>query len=217
MDLLSWGDGRIEPYDEQATGQLKLEILAYGVRRTRWCDRQRWRLEDRLAPTVRELETLAEEAEAPRLAQEQRDHERRVRWEHAMARGREPTLRAYRVDVLRQWLAAWEEADRIVAYCKAVERVHGARAREDPSAAAWLAFARETADRAQRLPTMPEDPDLGPDELRPRRPSASPRRMTRRPCGSWASTIRVVGHSYDPGPDVADSHPATTWAQTGSG
>jgi hypothetical protein len=44
----AWDAARIEPYDKHATGQLDLVILTYSSRQTRWGDRKRWSLEDRL-------------------------------------------------------------------------------------------------------------------------------------------------------------------------
>ena len=168
MRFYAWDIGRIEPYDKGATGQLDLSILAYGPRQQSWGDRQRWSLEDRLPQVVRELETLAEEAEERRLERERQERERQRQWEEAMAHAKDEALKAYRIEVLRQRVSRWEEAERIRAYCAAVEARHGTDVIDgDPDASRWLEMARAHAERLQGLPRMPEEPDLTPDDLKP--------------------------------------------------
>ena len=85
-----------------------------------------------------------------------------------MERAKVRLLEDHRREVLRTRVGAWGEADAIRAYCDAVEERHGADAiAADPDAAEWLAFAREHADRAQRLPRMPADPEVTHEALKP--------------------------------------------------
>lgn len=156
-----WDVGRIEPYDKGATGQLNLEILSWGSRQQAWGDRRRWRLEDRLAQALRELEMLAQEAEERRLAREREVQERRRQWELAMADAKRQALDAHRLEVLRRRVAAWEEGDCIRAYCAELEHRYGAQADD------WIGYALRQADRLQRVPSMPSDPALGPEDLKP--------------------------------------------------
>ena len=160
---------RPKPYDSGATGELNIEVLGWSHgRQTKWGDRQRWTLEDRLPQLMRELETQAVEAEERRLAKEREEAERRRQWKAAMEHARIRLIEDHRREVLRRRVTAWTEADAIRAYCEAVEARHGAdRIAADPEAAQWLAFAREHADHAQRLPRMPADPELTPDALKP--------------------------------------------------
>jgi hypothetical protein len=160
---------RPKPYDSGATGELNIEVLGWSHgRQTKWGDRQRWTLEDRLPQLMRELETQAVEAEERRLAKEREEAERRRQWEAAMEHARIRLIDDHRREVLRRRITAWTEADAIRAYCEAVEARHGADTiAADPEAAQWLAFAREHADHTQRLPRMPADPDVTPDALKP--------------------------------------------------
>jgi hypothetical protein len=162
-----WEVGRIESYDKGATGQLDLSILSYGPRQKSWGDRKRWQLEDRLPQVVRELETLAEEAEQQRLARERKEAERQRAWELAMAAAKERAIEHYRVEILRRRAGAWEEAQEIRAYRDAVESRHGDALATDIATQRWLRFARGYAESVQRLPRMPEDPELRPDDLKP--------------------------------------------------
>lgn len=69
--------------------------------------------------------------------------------------------------MLRSRVTAWHQAEAIRAYCDAVEARHGAdTVAVDLDVAQWLAFAREHADRAQRLPGMPADPEVTPEALK---------------------------------------------------
>jgi hypothetical protein len=160
---------RPKPYDSGATGELNIEVLGWSHgRQTKWGDRQRWTLEDRLPQVMRELETQAVEAEERRLAKEREEDERRRQWEAAMDRARLSLIEDHRVEVLRSRVAAWHQAEAIRAYCDAVEARHGADTiAADPDAAQWLAFAREHAESAQRLPRMPADPEVTPEALKP--------------------------------------------------
>lgn len=160
---------RPKPYDSGATGELNIESLGWSHgRQASWGDRKRWTLEDRLPQLLRELETQAVEAEEQRLAKEREEAERQLQWEAAMERAKLRLLEDHRVNVLRTRVGAWHEADAIRAYCEAVEARHGADAiAADPNAAGWLAFAREHADRAQRLPRMPADPEVTHEALKP--------------------------------------------------
>ena len=162
-----WDVGRIEAYDKQATGELNIALLGCGHRQRTWGDRKRWSLEDRLPQVLRELETLADEAEQRRLERLREEEERQRAWEAAMATAKERALEAYRVKLLRQRTASWSEAEDIRAYCNAVEGRHREALLTEPEAARWVDFAREYADRLQRLPRMPADPELGPEDLKP--------------------------------------------------
>ncbi|HLK16997.1 MAG TPA: hypothetical protein VKT78_19485 [Fimbriimonadaceae bacterium] len=160
---------RPKPYDRDATGELNIAVLGFSSgRQSTWGDRQRWKLEDRLSNVLRELELEAAEAEERRLARERELAERQRQWEVAMERAKERYLEDHRVEVLRTRVRAWQEADEISAYCDAVESRHGADVVDStPGAAEWLSFAREVASLLQKLPTMPADPDVTPDKLKP--------------------------------------------------
>jgi hypothetical protein len=159
---------RPKPYDAGATGELNIEVLGWSERQSTWGDRKRWTLEDRLPQLMRELETQAAEAEERRLARERDEAERQRQWEAAMERAKRRLTEDHRIEVLRQRVHAWHEADAIRAYCDAVEARYGTDAiAVDPEAAQWLALAREHANRAQQLPRMPADPDITHEALKP--------------------------------------------------
>lgn len=85
-----------------------------------------------------------------------------------MAHAKRCLVEDHRIQVLRQRVRTWREADAIRAYCDAVETRHGEdTVAADPDATAWLALAREHADRAQELPRMPTEPEITPEALKP--------------------------------------------------
>lgn len=163
---LGYLPSRPTAYDKDATGQLNISLLGYSSRQTTWGDRKRWKLDDRLGQILRELETQADEAEERRLAREREEAERQLQWEAAMANAKRRFIEDHQLEVLRRRVHAWQEADAIRAYCDAVEARHGPAATE-PDTAAWLELAREHADRLQRLPTMPADPEITNEALKP--------------------------------------------------
>jgi hypothetical protein len=167
---------RPKPYDRGATGELNIDALdrSYG-RRASWGDRTRWKVEDRLGDLMRELELQAAEAEERRLTKEREDAERQRQWEAAMEHAKRRLVAEHRLEVLRQRVRAWEEAEAIRAYCEAVEARHGSETiAADPQAAQWLVLAREHADHAQQLPRMPPDPEVTQERLNPYLGSWSP-------------------------------------------
>ena len=163
---LGYLPSRPTPYDKDATGQLNISLLGHSRRQTSWGDRKRWKLDDRLGQALRELETQAVEAEERRLAREREEAERQRQWEAAIANAKRRFVEDHQLDVLRRRVQGWEEADAIRAYCDAVEARHGQAATEADTVA-WLRLAREHADRLQRLPTMPTDPEITNEALKP--------------------------------------------------
>jgi hypothetical protein len=163
---LGYLPSRPTAYDKEATGQLNISLLGHSPRQTTWGDRKRWKLDDRLGQVLRELETQADEAEKRRLAREREEAERQRQWEVAMTNAKRRFIEDHQLDILRRRVRAWEEADAIRAYCDAVEARHGQAATEADTAA-WLLLAREHADRLQRLPTMPTDPEITNEALKP--------------------------------------------------
>jgi hypothetical protein len=160
---------RPKPYDSRASGELNIEALggSYG-RQASWGDRTRWRLEDRLPNLLAELEIQAVEAEERRLAREREEAEQQRQWEAAIEHAKSRVVADDRLDVLRNRVRTWGEAEAIRAYCEAVETRYGADAiAADPDAAQWLAIARDYADEAQRVPGMPPDPEITHERLKP--------------------------------------------------
>jgi hypothetical protein len=165
-------------YDAGATGQLTLELGGEGEfpgRQSRWGDRQSWSLEERLAHLFREIEEriveaqhIAEDervaAEERRLAAQREAEDRERTWHRLMAEARERFLEDYRAAKLREQASAWQTADVLRRYCDAMEAAHGG----DEGAADWLAWARAHVrgiDPLRQPPTMPEQPEAGPEDL----------------------------------------------------
>lgn len=167
-DPFGWRRSRPEAYDKHATGQLDITLDGYARsgRPARWGDRKRWKLEDRLGNLLHELDTRAAEDEQRRIDADREREERQRRWEAAVERAKHAFVADHRIKVLRARVQAWQEADAIRAYCDAVEERHGSDLIDDPDAAAWIILAREHADLAQGLPTMPADPEPSREDLR---------------------------------------------------
>ena len=74
---------------------------------------------------MRELETQAVEAEERRLAKEREDAERQREWEAAIDHAKRRLVEDHRINVLRDRVRTWHEADAIRAYCDPLEARHG--------------------------------------------------------------------------------------------
>jgi hypothetical protein len=166
------------PYDAEATGQLDLELDRHWSlkgRQARWGDRQGWRLEERISHLFREIEErvieLGRIGEERRLAAEQaadkarREAEERGRTWRALMR--EAEVRAAderRVAHLRNQADAWEEAERLRRYCRAMEEAYG----DHPDTGAWIDWVRNhavTLDPLREAPTEPDPVESTPEEL----------------------------------------------------
>jgi hypothetical protein len=159
---------RPKPYDIGATGELNIALLGGSSRQTSWGDRSRLQVEDRLPNVLHELQLQAAEAEERRLAREAAEAERQRQWEAAVERARLRVVEEHQAETLTRRVRAWEEADKIRAYCEAVEARYGIEAvAANPSVAEWLAFARQRADLAQQLPEMPPNPEITRESLTP--------------------------------------------------
>lgn len=174
------------PYDADATGRLKLELFCsqwwiYRGRQSRRADRQSWTLEERLPHLFREIEERVVEAqrvaEQQRIAAEQaaeaarREAEERERqWHVLMDQARTRLVESHRASHLLAQADSWHQAERLRRYCNALDAAHG----EDPSAARWLAWAREYVSQLDPLaepPKMPEPPEATEEALQEHLPS----------------------------------------------
>jgi hypothetical protein len=177
-----WRDRELPrgPYDANADGKLELELFcgqryAYEGRQSRWGDRQRWSLEDRLTNAVLEVEIREAEAvhreerkreaaiEAKRQAEEAAK-QREVDFEIHLKEAWQRLFEARRAKELRSQASAWAEALALSSYCDAVERAHG----DDPEARRWLEWARgfiEKLDPLDKPPSLPEITEAPEDEL----------------------------------------------------
>lgn len=150
-------------YQTVPSGRLHLELpesWRHSGHRRRWADRQRWRLEDKLAEVLAEIERRAVIDEERQLAQERAEAERRRQWEAAMESARAKLIAEHRLAELRDQIAAWRLARRVRAYCDELAR--RLEAAHDPHAAAsweWIAWARAYADKIDPLRDRP--PRLG--------------------------------------------------------
>ncbi len=141
---------RPKPYDSGATGELNVEALdGPKGRQKAWGDRSRWKLADRLLQPFAELELQAVEAEERQLAREREQAERQREWEAAMEDAKRQLVADHQLEVLRNRVRVWEEAETIRAYCAAVEARHGAAAvAADPGAAEIERSLRATTPTA---------------------------------------------------------------------
>jgi hypothetical protein len=169
-------------YDANAGGQLTIELYAaaswlFHGRRSRWGDRKRWQLEDRLADLLAEIE--ARVAEAERAAEEQRNAEEQARavarqraeererqWRRHLERAGELRAESLRAKELRKQAERWREARALTEYCDAIEASHG----KDAQTAEWLSWARtfiEDLDPTSAPPTGPKLEEPSAENLQP--------------------------------------------------
>src|SRR6266540_4768387 len=111
---------------------------------------RRWRLEDKLAHVLAEIEERAELDEQRRLAEERRAQERRRAHEQALERARERLVQAHRARALAAQIEAWRLAGEIRAFCAVVRErlpvVSGEMNAENVGA--WLGWAEPARTRS---------------------------------------------------------------------
>jgi len=186
------------PYDADATGRLRLELLAgnsmtFAERQWRWGDRASWMLEERLPHLFREIEeriVIAKEAtevqriEAERAAERARlaAEERERNWLVLMDQAKQKLVEAHRAKQLREQASAFAEIQGLRSYVEAMEAAYG----DHEETAPWLAWAQSYIDQRDPLgkpPVMPRAPEATPEALQAHLPSGwsadGPREGTR--------------------------------------
>lgn len=166
-------------YDADATGRLRLELLAgslsFAERQRRWGDRASWMLEERLPQLFREIEeriVIAKEAaevqrvEAERAAQRARvaAEERERKWLVLMDRAKEKLVEEHRAEQLAEQATAFGEIQRLRSYIQAIEAAYG----DHEETAPWLAWAQsyiEQRDPLGKPPVMPRAPEATAEAL----------------------------------------------------
>jgi hypothetical protein len=161
--------------DPERSERLVIEVTPYRAqgRQHRWADRKTWKVEDRIAILLQELETRAAEDAQHKIDQERAMADRQRRWKHAMAEAHRMAYEEHNAAALRDQITRWHEAQDITSYCQALaERLES----EPPGsphiqqAQKWLSWARARAtaiDPLRCLPTHPEPPELTPEDLKP--------------------------------------------------
>jgi hypothetical protein len=168
-------------YDADATGRLQITCDGYSRegRPVSWADRRSWTLEEKLPELLQELEIRAAEDDQAAIIAQREAEERERRWELAMERAKQRFLEHHRAQVMQQQLAAWQEASRIREYLSLLEERHGT----NPESAEWIAWIRryvdERLDPLATPPTMPAEPEISADDLKPFLGGISPYGPTR--------------------------------------
>lgn len=157
-----------------STGRLALELgtdHTFSGRRRRWADRSRWKLEDKTAEIVAELDARADIAAQRKVEEEQAREHRQREWHEAMESAGCAFVADVRTRVLESQLLAWTETASIRAYCDALELAvaQEPETREPGRVREWISWARNRADEIDPLtqsPTLPEV-EIRPEDLRP--------------------------------------------------
>lgn len=161
--------------DLERSDRLIIEVTPYRSqgRQCRWADRKTWKVEDRLATLLQELETRAVEDAQHKIEQKKAEADRRRRWEQAMAEAQRKAYEEQDAAELRDQIRRWREAQEIDSYCQALAD----RLKDEPAdrpgirrAQDWLSWARARAtalDPLRTLPAAPERPELTPEDLKP--------------------------------------------------
>ncbi len=174
------------PYDADATGRLRLELLpessmTFAERQWRWGDRSSWTLEERLPHLFREIEeriVLAKEAAEVQRIEAEEDAERARRaaeererqWLVHMEQAKERLVEEHRAEWLGGQASAYAEIQRLRSYIEATAAAYG----EHEETAQWLVWAQNYVKQRDPLgkpPVMPRVPEATPEALQPHLPS----------------------------------------------
>ncbi|HEU5215275.1 MAG TPA: hypothetical protein VFU30_07020 [Gaiellaceae bacterium] len=156
-------------YDSAATGRLQITADRYGRagRPAIWADRRSGTLEKKLPELVRELEVRAAEDDHRDADRKSAAEERHRQWEVAMTAAGEQFREERRGQVLRARIAAWQEANLAREYLQVLCERYG----DYPESTEWIAwtgrYIDEHIDPMTRPPTMAEEPEPAPDDLKP--------------------------------------------------
>ncbi|MFD4318972.1 hypothetical protein [Streptomyces sp. NPDC058548] len=140
-------------------------------RRHQWGDRTRWQLEDKLPHLLAELDHRTHTNAQRRKAQQNQEEDTRRQWQAAMERARTAFTDAHRTKILNDQVDAWHQAQRIRAYCDALQKHLMENGCDDTeSVTQWINWAQNHAadlDPVPLGPGMPDDPTPAPQDLQP--------------------------------------------------
>jgi hypothetical protein len=166
--------GSREKYPTSGSGALSIEICGYSSngRSSRWADRTRWSLDDKLPELLREIEIRAAEAEHRKREAERAADERRRRWENAVADATTALVEEHRAKQLLGQAQRWSQAGLLREYVTAMRArtVAMTDPNEVRAAHEWITWAEAYIERsdplAQPLHT-PASPKATPEALQP--------------------------------------------------
>lgn len=167
---------RLPQYDYRSTWELSVFVPSYyapdgAVRRVRWSDRKRWRLEDKLGHVLQEIQQRADLDDLRQREKERGERARHSAHETALRQAWERLVIDHRARLLRGNVKAFRLARDIRALCEAIRSGSGNQyAALTESAEAWLSWAEDYADGTDprlHLPLMPPDPHPSPQLLQP--------------------------------------------------
>ncbi|GLZ50336.1 hypothetical protein Acsp06_65210 [Actinomycetospora sp. NBRC 106375] len=158
-----------------ATGRLCMQLGDDGDRRgrrRRWADRTRWRLEDKLANVLAEIDRRVDDAVARRQAQQEQSRQREVRWDEAIEHARRAFGEQRRRDELLRQVEAWHDAERIRAFTRtlAARADRGEHPGDRAEVDAWVDWADAYAESIDPLVAgclAPEEIEATAEQLRP--------------------------------------------------
>lgn len=163
---------RIPEYDYIPSKRLRVELDArYNGRQSKWADRQRWRLEDKLPGVLVEIRLRHVEAEERRLKAESAAAEQERRRDEVLHRAKALFRESSMAEALMRQANDWQQAIMLRRYVDAMEALAGGmEAGERNRAQQWIAWCRayiDAIDPLGRRIETPEVPEPTSDDLRP--------------------------------------------------
>ena len=160
----SWG---VPKWDVEPTGRLVL-LLGHEsyTMKTLAADRQRWKLEDKLATA---FEKLSAESEKARLRDEERarvEQRRQEAWQAAMDAARVEYVDHKRTEWLSDQLCRWRDARDLRECVTAVGERMGLSV-DDREWLTWIEARADNIDPSRRRIAPPPPPEPGPEDLKP--------------------------------------------------
>jgi hypothetical protein len=169
------------------SGRLRLELLR-GWTHSKWADRKRWKLDDKLGAVLAEIEEISQREQDKRAAARAEQQRRLDLWQISAPRARERFLTELNQHRLDEQVRRWKQAEDIRRYCGQVETMIGdldehtaRRIRE------WLAWACRRADSV--------DPALNLNELQ----MVEPAEISDRDLDEYMPEGMTVSHPPSPG------------------
>lgn len=169
LDAAKYSWQRVSPQPAMIpSGRLTLE-LQRGWRPTRWADRRRWRLDDKLPAVLKLIEQDAAQARQQRADAEAERTRRRELWEQAVPRARERYVYDLNAERMTDQARASAQAAEILAYSQRLAE----RAAHEPDPTTrraietWTEWARAHADAIDPIGHLDDLRHIEPAEAKP--------------------------------------------------
>ena len=164
MRQYSWATP--DKWDYVPTGRLEIHCGHGGYQAPLASDRERWKLEDRIARVFERLEEKADSDDERERKRQDGEQEKRHAWERAVEQAKTQLVEQHLRDWLMSQVDGWRLADQVRTFAEAARRTADL-SEDDQLWLKWVLAYAESIDPIGRPLAPPPPPEPSPEQLKP--------------------------------------------------